>query len=312
MKAVGKLWVFAPCYLDLRSFLEVRKRLLAIVDRDLRGRFTEVRMILIDDTGDQDPELRTTELPPGIEVLSPPFNVGHQRALVYGLRRKLSEIANEDFVLTLDADGEDRPEDAARLLWPLFDDVTDVRRVAVAWRTRRTESPLFKVMYALYKIFFHTLTGRIIRSGNYAAYRGWTVLHVLPHPHFDLCYSSSLVSLNLKVTDVPCERGTRYAGKSRMNFQKLLLHGIRMLMPFLDRIAVRALVFFSVLAGLGLVAALGVLCVKLFTDLALPGWATYTLLLTLLLSVISLGQFVILITIVSQSQGIALSSLDKD
>ena len=111
----------------------------------------------------------------------------------------------------------------------------------MARRTKRKESARFKVMYFTFRIMFRTLTGMTVRSGNYAAYRGWLARRMLRHPYFDLCYSASLISLDLPVTSVPCPRGERYAGRSRMNPFRLFMHGLRMLMPFTDRIAVRAL-----------------------------------------------------------------------
>src|SRR5205085_1502839 len=69
---------------------------------------------------------------------------------------------------------------------------------------------------------------------------------LLFHPHFDLCYSSSFLGLGRGLLFVPCERGVRYAGESRMSSVKLMMHGMRMLMPFLDRIAMRALIVFTV------------------------------------------------------------------
>src|SRR5256885_4629244 len=78
-------------------------------------------------------------------------------------------------------------------------------------------------MYSVFKLVFSLLTGASIRTGNFAAYRGWLARNVLFHPHFDNCYSSSLISLNVAVQLVPCERGTRYAGQSRMSFLKLVM-----------------------------------------------------------------------------------------
>ncbi len=48
---------------------------------------------------------------------------------------------------------------------------------------------------------------------------------------------------------VPCARGTRFAGTSRMNAQSLMAHGVRMLLPFAERIAVRAMVLATVAGG---------------------------------------------------------------
>src|SRR5690606_17267546 len=48
---------------------------------------------------------------------------------------------------------------------------------------------------------------------------------------------------------VPCARGQRTAGRSRMGSLALLMHGVRMMMPLADRIAVRSLVLSAVLGA---------------------------------------------------------------
>ncbi len=115
----------------------------------------------------------------------------------------------------------------------------------IAQRTSRHVSISFHVFYAFFRAAYRLLVGSVIDSGNFAAFRGWAARRVVFHPNFDLCYSSSLVSLGLPVTKVPCARGERYAGRSRMTFTRLAIHGLRMLMPFLDRIVLRALVLFG-------------------------------------------------------------------
>jgi len=100
----------------------------------------------------------------------------------------------------------------------------------IARRTEREEPLAFRLLYLCFRILFRVLTGRSVRSGNYAAYRGAYVQSMLFHPSFDLCYSSSLITLNADPVFVPCPRGTRYAGQSRMGLEKLLTHGVRMLM----------------------------------------------------------------------------------
>jgi hypothetical protein len=133
---------------------------------------------------------------------------------------------------------------------------------------------------------------------------------MLSHPYFDLCYSSTLVSLDMNVVPVPCPRGSRYAGQSRMNMLRLFMHGIRMLMPFTDRIAARALTAFSVMFGLGITLSAVVVAIRLFTAAAIPGWATATLLGLLILSFIALGNFIVLFAVFSHSRGISLANLE--
>ena len=129
---------------------------------------------------------------------------------MFGLRLLEPDIADDDLVVTMDSDGEDRPEDLPQLLDPLLSGVDDRHRLCVARRTKRTESVRFRVMYFFFRILFRVLTGVTVRNGNYAAYRGWLARRMLLHPYFDLCYSSTLVSLDIPVTPVPLprERGT--------------------------------------------------------------------------------------------------------
>lgn len=304
-----KLWLVSPIYFDVPAFSRLREELLAEMRPHVGTAVGGVRFLAVDDSAGLDPQIDQLRGFADTVVVEPAFNLGHQRAIVYALRG--ARFADGDYVVTLDADGEDRPQDLPRLLAPLIESEGDRRKMAIAIRTWRRESPVFKLLYFFFKIAFRALTGVTVRSGNYAAYRGWLAKRILTHPHFDLCYSSALISLKVPFEGVPCPRGARYAGKSKMGYLGLMLHGLRMLMPFTDRIAVRALVAFSIVFGLGVASALVVVGVRLGTQLAIPGWATSTLLLVLILSFVALGNFVVLIVIFSQSRGIALNNFEE-
>jgi uncharacterized membrane protein len=85
-----------------------------------------------------------------------------------------------------------------------------------------------------------------------------------------------------------------------------------MLMPFTDRIAVRALAAFTATFCVGIVMSLTVVTIRLFTTAAVPGWATATLLGILILSFIALGNFVVLFVVFSHSRGISLAGLEEN
>jgi glycosyltransferase involved in cell wall biosynthesis len=295
-----RLWIFTPVYHDVDSFLILRERLLVH-----GGRF-----VVVDDSAGRDPEIERLREFEDVEVIQPPFNLGHQRALVYAIRMKAAELRDDDVIVTLDADGEDKPEDLPRLVHELMETESE-RAIVMARRTTRTEPPLFKLGYNGFKLGFRLLTGSVIRSGNFAAYRGWVARHVLTHPQFDLSYSAALVALNLPVDYVPCARGTRYAGESRMGYGKLLLHGLSMLIPFTDRIVLRALIAFSVTLMLSFLAATLVVIVKVVGDHAVPGWATYTLLLLIVLSFVALGNLALLFSVFAQNRAISLAELER-
>jgi polyisoprenyl-phosphate glycosyltransferase len=304
-------WIFTPVYKDVRSFLILRERLLEQLAGAERVETGRVRFVVIDDTAGQDPEVGGLGELGDVTVLQPPFNLGHQRALVYALRKALPRIADDDAVVTLDADGEDRPEDLPRLLAALTAHPPLERPVVLALRTKRRESLGFKLFYRLFRLLFRGLTGATVRSGNFAAMPGAIARRALQHPTFDLAYSSAILALDLPVEYVPCERGERYEGRSKMTYGKLAMHGLRMLMPFTDRIAIRALGAFVFFGVLGAVLAAIVVFLKLFTDSSIPGWTSYIALGALIVSLVALGNFVSLFVLFSQTRAVSLANIEE-
>jgi hypothetical protein len=96
-----------------------------------------------------------------------------------------------------------------------------------------------------------------------------------------------------------------------MGYRRLIMHGLSMLMPFTDRIAVRALIVFAATMVSSFILAVAVACIKLFTNRAIPGWATSTLLLLILVSFVALGNFVVLFAVFSQSRGMSLADVEE-
>lgn len=305
-----RLWIVTPVYLDVPSYLILRARLLAVLKTDEALSKLACQFVVADDSGGLDPEIASLHACGDVLVVEPPFNLGHQRAIVYALRTVAGRMNDDDLVVTMDSDGEDAPEDVPRLLAELIPTGAD-RVVVLALRSKRSESWSFKVLYLLFRTAFRVFTGTFVRSGNFAAYRGWVARRVLAHPNFDLCYSSTLTSLNLATCLVPCERAMRYAGESRMSFAKLVGHGISMLMPYIDRIAIRALILFSAIVAACFLLGLAVVSIKVGTDEAIPGWATSSLLALMISSLVALGNFVILFAVYSQSRGLSLSELEQ-
>ena len=127
-----RIWFISPIYFDAESWQRLRRELQAHVPAGY-----EPRYVVVDDSAGLDPA--TTAL--DAQVIVPPFNLGHQRALVYGLRRLAhEEINDDDLVVTLDGDGEDQPGSLPRLLAPLLEDPSNLRRIAlVVVRSRNTQ-----------------------------------------------------------------------------------------------------------------------------------------------------------------------------
>jgi hypothetical protein len=163
----------------------------------------------------------------------------------------------------------------------------------------------FRLAYVLFRLTFRVLIGMVVDSGNFAAFYGWTARRVLFNPNFDLCYSSSLLSLGLPLVKVPCARGERYAGRSRMTGGGLAIHGLRMMMPFLDRITIRALLTFASLFAIGLVLTLAVGLGALF-GADVPSELGVAAAVFGVLALLGFGNFVVLFAVFTNFRGLRL------
>jgi polyisoprenyl-phosphate glycosyltransferase len=204
-----------------------------------------------------------------MEIVHLSVNVGHQRAIAIGLA-VAAQDADADAVLIMDADGEDRPEDIARL-------VAAARGqrdfVVVAERRRRSERAMFKIFYLLYKMFFKLLTGKLISFGNFSLISKSYVRRLLV-PDLWNHLPAAIMRSRLPIRRVPIDRGRRYAGSSKMNYVSLIVHGLSGISVYSDMIFVRLLIGTLGLMAIGIPVILGVVIMRLFTDQATPGWAT--------------------------------------
>ena len=236
------LTIVTPCFFDVKSFRQLREQALVALAPHL-AQLDRVQFLLLDDSAGTDPEV--AGLPADVKVLTCPFNLGHQSALVYGLRAMAQDLSDGDLVVTMDSDGEDRPGDIPAMLIPLLKN--DRAQIVLAERTRREEGLIFKFFYTCFKAFFGVLTGTIIKNGNFVALRAETLKKIIFHPHFNFVYSSSFISLPLALDRVLLPRGRRFYGESKMGGLGLFTHGLRMLLPFASRISVKFLLIFSLL-----------------------------------------------------------------
>jgi hypothetical protein len=207
-----------------------------------------------------------------VEVLRMAVNMGHQRAIALG-GVHVADRGLADAVIFMDADGEDKPEDVIRLVKAHFQ---SPHHVIMALRARRSESVGFRIGYRAYRALFRILTGQGIQFGNFS---------LLPRPalarlvcssdiwnHFAAAISRSRLGIKM----IPTSRGKRFAGESKMSLVSLIIHGLSAMSVHADRVAIRLIVASTFTAVLSFMAILWVVGVKVFTDLAIPGWASQT------------------------------------
>jgi glycosyltransferase involved in cell wall biosynthesis len=208
-----------------------------------------------------------------IKVLRLRRNLGHQRAIAVALAYVQQKLAG-DAAIIMDADGEDRPEDIHRLV-EAFEASADTVTV-FAERGRRVESPSFKLFYACYRLFHRVLTGRTIRFGNFSLLPRQHIGSIVAYPELWNHYAAALLKARLPYTTIRADRAKRLRGKSTMSFVGLVIHGLSALFASYEIVSTRLLVGTAILALIFFCLMVVVVGVRLFTHLAIPGWATFT------------------------------------
>lgn len=200
-------------------------------------------------------------------------NVGHQRAIAIGLCYVAEHFPDSGRIVVMDSDGEDLPSSIPALLQPL--DAGNVE-VAVAQRKSRVETLRFRAFYAVYQRLFKLLSGREIKFGNFMAFTPDAVRRLATMHELGIHVASCVLTSKLRITACPLDRGTRYAGKSKMNFVALALHGFRGLMVFAEDVLVRVGIACAFVATLAVMGSTAAIVLKLLS-FATPGWFSIAL-----------------------------------
>jgi polyisoprenyl-phosphate glycosyltransferase len=265
-----RLGLVVPVFNDFPSFM----RLCQEIDLLVPQWGAELLVIAVDDGSIATEPLRFD--PPLVnicqfELVRLRCNLGHQRAAIaIGLVDAVQRF-DLDAVLVADSDGEDRPIDMGRLIAAHYG-----QRVAVvvARRVKRSEGLRFRIFYALYKAMFRAFTGKRIAFGNLVFVPASSLSHLISMPEIWNHLAASILRSRLPIISVDCVRGSRYNGSSRMNFVSLIIHGLSAVAVFSDVVFARMLTSSVVITALAILTALAATVIRFTTDVAIPGWTT--------------------------------------
>ena len=228
-------------------------------------------------------------------------NLGHQRALCVGLVH-LQRSGVTTPVVIMDSDGEDAPSDIPRLLEKFVTESN--RKVIFAARRLRAEGLVFKFFYKLYRTIHRLVVGFDPRFGNFSVLPAAVLERLVVTPDLWNHYAATVVKMKLPYSTLPLDRSRRFAGESRMGFVGLVIHGLSAMSVFGETVGVRLLISCGVFGVLTMIAIVAAFIVKVATNLAIPGWATYVtgLLLLLLSELIVLSLIFIFVALYSRGQ----------
>ena len=235
-----KIKILIPIYNDWQSVF----KLLENIDLEITGLEEEISVIIVNDAStEQRPEFNfSLNNLKSISIINMKENRGHARCNAAGLKY-INEKEDFDYIIPMDGDGEDRPEEI-KLLIEKAKDYPDT--VITANRIKRSEGPMFKLGYQVHKYLTYIFTGQSIKFGNYTCLPKSVVVKMVEEAATWSSFSGSLTKIAKERKSTSSIRGLRYFGPSKMSFVNLLKHSLSIIAVFKMTVFVRSLIFLAV------------------------------------------------------------------
>jgi len=235
-----KIKILISIYNDWQSVF----KLLENIDSEIKGLEDEASVIIVNDAStEQKPEININlNNIKSVQVINMKENRGHARCNAAGLKY-INEKEDFDYVIPMDGDGEDRPEEI-KLLIKKAKDYPDT--VITANRVKRSEGFIFKSCYLIHKYLTYIFTGQSIKFGNYTCLPKFAADKMSKEAATWSSFSGSLSKIAKERKSVPSIRGLRYFEPSKMNFFSLLKHSLSIIAVFKNTVLIRSIIFLVV------------------------------------------------------------------
>ena len=232
-----KYVILIPVYNDRESLT----KLIEDVNFEVKGLNFEISIVIINDASSQQivDEYPNTENVNSIEIINMKENRGHTRCIASGLKY-IFEKKEFDFVIPMDGDGEDRPEELKNFIQ--LAEQSENKSI-VGERVKRSETLFFKLCYQSHKILTLIFTNQSIKFGNFTCLSKTTIEKMLNEKATWNSFSGSLKKVEKDLLSIPSIRGVRYFGPSKMSFFNLLKHSLSIISVFRKTVLIRSALF---------------------------------------------------------------------
>ena len=232
-----KYAILIPIYNDRESL----KFLIENINYEVKDLSHEVSIIVINDASSQQiidnyPNIENIQ---SIEIVNMKENRGHTRCIASGLKY-VFEKKEFDYIIPMDGDGEDRPEEIKNLIEA---SENSEGKSIVGERIKRSESLFFKICYQFHKFLTLSFTGQSIKFGNFTCLSKSTVEKMINEKATWNSFSGSLKKTEKELLTVPSIRGPRYYGPSQMSLFNLLKHSLAIISVFRKTVLIRSALF---------------------------------------------------------------------
>ena len=235
-----KIKILIPVYNDFKSV----SKLLSDINSTIINLKVEFSIILVNDASTEKTDIDISDIDKinSIKIINIKKNQGHARCIATGLKY-IFEKEEFDYIIPMDGDGEDRPEEIKNFIEHL-DFGND--KTIVGERIKRSESFFFKICYQIHKIITLTFTGRSIKFGNYTCLPKSIVQKLINEKATWSSFSGALSKIDKNISSISSIRGTRYFGPSKMSFFNLIKHSLSIIAVFKTNVIIRSILFFLI------------------------------------------------------------------
>jgi len=232
-----KYVILIPIYNDRESLT----KLIENINSEVKDFNSEISIVVINDASSQQiiDDYQNTENINSIEIINMKENRGHTRCIASGLKY-IYEKKEFDYVIPMDGDGEDRPEEIKNFI-KLAEQSKN--QSIIGERVKRSEGLFFKFCYLTHKIITLAFTSQYIKFGNFTCLSKSTVEKMLKEKATWNSFSGSLKKIEKNLLSTPSIRGVRYFGSSKMSFFNLLKHSLSIISVFRKTVLIRSALF---------------------------------------------------------------------
>ena len=232
-----KYTILIPIYNDRESLV----KLIENINSEIKNLNSEISIFVINDASSQQiiDHYQNIENINSIEIVNMKENRGHARCIASGLKY-IYENKEFDYVIPMDGDGEDRPEEIKNFI-EIAEQSKD--KSIAGERIKRSDSLFFKFCYICHKFLTFVFTGKSIRFGNFTCLSKITVEKLLNEKATWNSFSGSLKKVEKNLISIPSIRGARYFGPSKMSFFNLLKHSLSIISVFRKTVLIRSALF---------------------------------------------------------------------
>ena len=235
-----KIVILIPVFNDFKS----ASKLIEEIDINISELKAAFSVIVVNDASTEEKILETKNLNniKSLKLINMRNNKGHARCIAAGLKH-ISENEDFDYVIPMDGDGEDRPEEIRNFIEKIRDNPD---KNIVGERVKRSEGLIFKICYFLHKIITYTFTGKFIKFGNFTCLTKQTVKKLIEEKATWSSFSGSLAKTENNLIKSPSIRGSRYFGPSKMSFLNLIKHSLAIIAVFKTGVIFRSIAFYAI------------------------------------------------------------------